>query len=41
MSNYAVILAGGTGKRMVNVGLPKQFLEVCGVPIIILTIKML
>lgn len=39
MSNYAVILAGGTGKRMGNVGLPKQFLEVCGVPIIILTLK--
>ena len=39
MKKYAVILAGGTGKRMGDVKLPKQFLEICNVPIIILTIK--
>lgn len=37
--NIAVILSGGTGKRMGDVKLPKQFLEVCNIPIIILTIK--
>lgn len=39
MANYAVVLAGGLGKRMGEVKLPKQFLEVCNVPIIILTLK--
>lgn len=39
MSNYAVILAGGTGKRMGDVKLPKQFLEICNQPIILLTLK--
>lgn len=39
MKKYAVILAGGTGKRMGDVKLPKQFLEICNIPIIILTIK--
>lgn len=38
-NNIAVILAGGTGKRMGEVKLPKQFLEVCNIPIIILTLK--
>ena len=39
MKNIAIILAGGTGKRMGDVNLPKQFLEVGGTPIIILTLK--
>lgn len=39
MSNHAVILAGGTGKRMGEVKLPKQFLEICNEPIIILTLN--
>lgn len=39
MKNYAVILAGGTGKRMGNVKLPKQFLEIQHIPVIILTIQ--
>ena len=39
MKKIAVILAGGTGKRMGNVKLPKQFLEICGIPVIVLTVK--
>lgn len=39
MKNIAVILAGGIGKRMGDVNLPKQFLEIGGIPIIILTLK--
>lgn len=39
INNYAIILAGGVGKRMGDVNLPKQFLEICGIPIIILTIQ--
>ena len=39
MNKIAVILAGGTGKRMGNVKLPKQFLEICGIPVIVLTVK--
>lgn len=39
MKNIAVILAGGVGKRMGDVNLPKQFLEIGGIPIIILTLK--
>ena len=41
MSNYGIILAGGTGSRMGDVKLPKQFLEINNTPIIILTIKQL
>jgi len=37
--NIAVIFAGGVGKRMNSKGIPKQFLEVNGVPIIIHTLK--
>ena len=33
MKKIITILAGGTGKRMGNVKLPKQFLEICGVPV--------
>jgi 2-C-methyl-D-erythritol 4-phosphate cytidylyltransferase len=39
MKKIAVILAGGTGKRMGNVKLPKQFLEICGIPVIVLTVR--
>lgn len=37
--NYALILAGGVGQRMRNSGMPKQFLEVYGKPIIIYTLQ--
>ena len=35
---YAVIVAGGSGKRMEN-DIPKQFIEVVGKPILMHTIK--
>lgn len=35
----AGIVAGGTGSRMGNTTLPKQFLDLCGKPVIIHTIK--
>lgn len=37
--NIAVIFAGGVGKRMRKNGIPKQFLEVYGKPIIIYTLE--
>lgn len=37
--NYALILAGGVGQRMRSSGMPKQFLEVLGKPIIIYTLE--
>lgn len=37
--NIAVIFAGGIGKRMGKTEKPKQFLELCGKPIIIHTIE--
>ena len=37
--NIAVIFAGGVGRRMNARGIPKQFLEVNGVPIIIHTLR--
>lgn len=37
--NYGLILAGGVGQRMRRTGLPKQFLEVFGKPIIIYTLQ--
>ncbi|MBP5810097.1 IspD/TarI family cytidylyltransferase [Lactiplantibacillus argentoratensis] len=37
--NYALIFAGGVGKRMRNGALPKQFLELHGKPIIIYTLE--
>ncbi len=37
--NYGVILAGGVGQRMRKTGMPKQFLEVLGKPIIIYTLQ--
>lgn len=37
--NYALLLAGGVGQRMGTAGLPKQFLEIHGKPIIAHTIS--
>lgn len=37
--NIAVIFAGGVGKRMRSSGIPKQFLKIHGVPIIIHTLQ--
>ena len=37
--NYALILAGGKGTRMKNTGVPKQFMNLSGKPIIIYTIE--
>ncbi|MBQ9612429.1 MAG: 2-C-methyl-D-erythritol 4-phosphate cytidylyltransferase [Lachnospiraceae bacterium] len=37
--NIALIFAGGTGKRMHSGGVPKQFLELYGKPIIIYTLE--
>lgn len=37
--NVALILAGGVGQRMRNSGMPKQFLEVFGKPIVIYTLE--
>ena len=37
--NVALIFAGGSGKRMTNASVPKQFLELYGKPIIIYTLE--
>lgn len=37
--NYALIFAGGSGQRMNTISLPKQFLKVHNVPIIVHTIR--
>lgn len=37
--NYGLILAGGVGQRMRTSGMPKQFLDVFGKPIIIYTLE--
>ena len=37
--NIGLILAGGTGQRMRTSGMPKQFLNVYGKPIIIYTLE--
>ena len=37
--NYALIFAGGVGRRMNSKARPKQFLEIHGKPIIIHTIE--
>ena len=37
--NYAIILAAGVGQRMRSGGLPKQFLQLMGKPIIIYTLE--
>lgn len=36
---FAIILAGGTGQRMGNAGMPKQFLTLYGKPIICYTLQ--
>lgn len=38
MTNYIIIVAGGTGARM-NAGIPKQFITVAGKPILMHTIE--
>lgn len=38
MSNYVIIVAGGTGTRM-NAGMPKQFISLAGKPILMHTIE--
>lgn len=37
--NIAIIFAGGVGKRMGNNAIPKQFLQVNGIPIIVHTLR--
>jgi len=37
-SNYAIIVAGGSGTRMQS-ALPKQFIELCGKPVLMHTIE--
>lgn len=37
--NYALIFAGGVGKRMHSQAIPKQFMEVKGKPIIVYTLE--
>ena len=37
--NYAVILSGGVGRRMGNDGLPKQYMEVKGKPVLVYTLE--
>lgn len=37
--NIAIVFAGGVGKRMGNAAIPKQFLRVDGVPIIVHTLR--
>ncbi|MDE5603702.1 MAG: 2-C-methyl-D-erythritol 4-phosphate cytidylyltransferase [Helicobacter sp.] len=40
MQNIVVIFAGGVGERMNNKnGIPKQFLNIGGIPVIIHTLK--
>jgi 2-C-methyl-D-erythritol 4-phosphate cytidylyltransferase len=37
--NYAVILAGGAGVRMNSAGVPKQFIELTGVPMLVYSMR--
>lgn len=37
--NYAVIFAGGVGRRMKSESIPKQFLEILGKPVLVHTIE--
>ena len=37
--NYAIILAGGSGQRMKQKGMPKQFINAYGKPIIVYTLE--
>ncbi len=36
---YGAVLAGGVGKRIENYSIPKQFIEIGGTPIIVLTLR--
>ncbi len=36
---YALVLAGGSGQRMGNIEKPKQFISLCGKPVIIHTVE--
>ena len=36
---FGAVLAGGTGSRMHNENMPKQFLEIGGKPIVIYTVE--
>lgn len=38
--NIAIIFAGGVGKRFKNTDIPKQFVDICGKPIIIHTLEL-
>ena len=38
---YTLLLAGGKGTRMGNTGVPKQFMNIKGQPIIVRTLKKL
>ncbi len=38
MKKYVVVVAGGSGERMKS-DIPKQFLEICGVPVIMHTLR--
>lgn len=40
MTNIAIIFAGGVGKRFKNTDIPKQFVDICGKPIIIHTLAL-
>jgi 2-C-methyl-D-erythritol 4-phosphate cytidylyltransferase len=37
--NYAIILAGGSGVRMNSTGVPKQFIELTGVPMLVYSMR--
>ena len=37
--NYAIILAGGQGLRMNSAGVPKQFVELTGVPMLVYSMR--
>jgi len=37
--NYAIILAGGRGARMGNTDVPKQFIELTGVPMVVYSMR--
>jgi len=37
--NYAILLAGGKGERFLNASVPKQFAELCGVPMLVYSLR--
>ena len=37
--NYAIVLAGGVGQRFGSAGIPKQFVELTGVPMLVYSLK--